>query len=197
MPAPDIGPFDLERALTAISRIQRRFMSDLTTTISAPDPRFMSAFRRWEENLTHLKLAVHRAEQLLLHYLLVPESYRPWRDLPGPRISLADSVQGWQQRITPYFHLLHIDTVYRRLEHPLDLQAQAATADILTDLVSVAAIASCTEAALERFADDPDPTTIEDLAFYHVISPWKQRGMPALFDCLLWLQAYLGEHDAI
>ena len=36
---------------------------------------------------------------------------------------------------------------------------------------------------------------IEDLAFYHVLSPWKQRGVAALLDVLRWLSEVLREHE--
>jgi hypothetical protein len=199
MSTPETGPFDLERALTAIDRVGRRFLHDIQTTTRQPDPRFSEAFRRWEEQLTHLKLALHRAEQKLLHYLLVPEDFRPWRDLPGtitPQQKRQITLD-WHRRIDAYFRLLHIDGRFRRLHDPLDLVAEAITADIQTDMVEVAALVQITGQALTKLAAPGDATILEDLAFYHVISPWKQRGMPALFDVLRWLNEFLAEHDSL
>jgi len=188
------APVDLARALEAIRRTQRRWLADLEQACDG-EPRFLDAFRRWEEQLTLLKLQLHRAEQRLLHYLLLPEDRRPWRELPGPAPSSQETYQRWMHRVGPYMRSLHIDSSYRRVAHVLDPQEEAVTADVVTDIVALAELAQSTCAALDRLQSDAAADCLQDLAFFHVISPWKQLGMPALFDVLRWINAFLGEHD--
>lgn len=188
---------DLRQALAAQLRLQQRLLTDIRHTLDEPDPHFQDAFRRWEEQLSHLKWLFHRCERLLLHYLLVPEQHRPWKELPGPRIDHRPLLQAWQTPISHYFRLFHIDGTYRRLADPLNLTDEASTADVTTDLVAVCAMMDATSQSGSRVLDQIDDSQVEDLAFYHVVSPWKQRGLPALFDVLRWLHAYLSEYDAL
>lgn len=187
---------DLRRSLDAIGRILSTWLADLEG-VSAGDPRFDAAFRRWEEQLTLLKLHLHRAEQRLLHYLLVPEERRPWRDLPRQREDARGRYRRWHDRLAGWMVALHLPTAYRRLGDVLDLAGEATTADAITDLVALAELAQSTVEALATFAAIDQPDCLEDLAFFHVISPWKQQGMPALFDLLRWLNAFLAERDEL
>ena len=193
------APTDLMRSLDAIQRSQARWLTDLKSICSTSDPCFLEAFRRWEENLTLLKLHLHRAEQRLLHFLLVPEERRPWRELPGPKRKheRRSSFAQWNKLVQPYFLSLRINTSYRRLANIIDLEESAVTADVVTDLVALAEICENTGEALDRFKMLNDRSCLEDLAFYHVLSPWKQQGMPALMDCLRWLNAFLRQHDEL
>jgi hypothetical protein len=196
MTSPDHAPTDLIRALEAIRRTQGRWLTDVSE-LCRGDPRFLDAFRRWEELLTLLKLHIHRAEQRLLHFLMVPEERRPWREFPGLEPDATATYQRWMRNVAPYFRSLHIDTTYRRLSNILDPHEEPVTADILTDLVAVCETAETTGRALEHFHKEEHTVLLEDLAFYHVLSPWKQYGMPALFDLLRWLSAFLAEHDEL
>lgn len=191
---------DLIRALQAIQRTQARWLEDLNSMCTSQDPRFLDGFRRWEEQLTLLKLHLHRAEQRLLHFLLVPEERRPWRDLPGPPRNKQErrlSFRQWNQTAQTYFTSLRIDTNYRRLGNILDLEEDAVSADVVTDVVALAEMCAYTGDALQRLDQLDDEQYLEDLAFYHVLSPWKQQGMQALLDCLRWLNAFLRNHDEL
>ena len=188
---------DLTRALQALARVQTRWLEDVRS-MCAGDPRFLDAFRRWEEALTLLKVYLHRIEAKLLHLLLVPPERRPWKELPPSTKPGPAGYAHWNQVISPYFKALHIDTTYRRLADCLDLDGEALTADAVTDLVAIAEICDSTSRALERLgAIENDPAYLEDLAFFHVLSPWKQQGLPALFDFLRWLNAFLSERDSL
>ncbi|TVR43638.1 MAG: hypothetical protein EA402_09290 [Planctomycetota bacterium] len=187
---------DLRRALAAIHRSQSRWLADLTIVCQG-DPRFLDAFRRWREWLTLLKLQLIRAEDRLLHYLLVPEERRPWRDFPLRKPSQADSFRRWDSCITPYFKALHIDTRFRRLGDVRDLDGEASIALASTDLVAVASIAEHTQAALRHVAAEGEAEGLEDLAFFHVLAPWKVQGLRPLTDVLQWLDAFLAEMDEL
>ena len=196
MTSADHAPTDLIRALEAIRRTQARWLEDVRQ-LCRGDPRFLDAFRRWEEQLTLLKLHLHRAEQRLLHFLMVPEDRRPWREFPGLESDAQATYQHWMRTVAPYFRQLHIETTYRLLASILDPCEEAVTADIITDLVAVCETAETTGRALEHFHKEGHTGLLEDLAFYHVLSPWKQHGMPALFDLLRWLHAILAEHEEL
>lgn len=189
------APNDLIRALEAIQRCQLRFIEDLATTC-AGDPCFLQAFRRWQETLTLLKLHLHRAEQRLLHFVLMPEERRKWKDLPGPRKrhQRQESFATWNKRVIPYFQSLHIDTRYMRVSSILDLDEGSIIADITTDIVALAETCENTGEALDKFKAMSDPCYLEDLAFYHVLNPWKQQGTHALMDVLRWINEFLHHH---
>ncbi len=190
------APFDLSRALAAIERTQSRWLNDIRSCCHG-EPRFLDAFRRWEEQLTLLKLQVHRAEQHLLHYLLVPEDLRPWNDLPGQVLDRKHCWAKWNDRLLPWMQSLHIDTFYRRIPAVLDDQSVAVSADIITDFVAICEVAESTNTAMKRFLSLRNHDHLESLAFYHVLSPWKQHGMPALLDCLRFLYEFLNTHDEL
>jgi len=188
---------DLVRSLSAIGRTQRRWLADLQLVCAERDPCFKQAFRRWEEWLTLIKLHIHRAEGRLLHYLLVPEDQRPWRDLPGPQPERQRSWRRWYDLVAPYLRELHLDTTYRRLADIRDPTSEAINADIVTDLVAVAEVAESTNLALAQVSEAGRHSALEELAFFHILSPWKQQGLPALFDLLRWLHAFLAEYDEL
>lgn len=196
MSGHDHAPTDLIRALEAIRRTQTRFLTEVEQ-LCRGDPRFHDAFRRWHELLTLLKLHVLRAEQRLLHFLLVPEERRTWREFPGAIGDSQTRWRHWMHLVAPYFRSLHIDTSYRRLGDILDPLAEAVTADVVTDLVAVCEVADATSTALEHFHKEGHTALLEDLAFYHVLSPWKQHGLPALGDLSRWIGAFLAEHDEL
>lgn len=197
MPADDLGATPLTRSLSQLQHAQDSWLDDLTLT-SRGDKSFVSAFRRWEEQLTLIKLQIHRIETRLQHYLLTPSNDRPARDLPP--ITAVDRrlvARSWRERLEPYFTDVHLDTAYRHLDSCLDHDQEAIPADIITDLTTLAEIATATSTALadlqrhQRSQPDFQLTLIEEFAFYRVLSPWKAQGMPALLDVLRWLSETL------
>ncbi|TVR13185.1 MAG: hypothetical protein EA401_07410 [Planctomycetota bacterium] len=187
---------DLIRAMDAIARSQERWLRDLAAVCQG-DPRFLDAFRRWREWLTLLKVQLLRAEQRLLHYLLVPEKLRPWRDCPHTGASHHDSYQHWQKRIPPYLDALHLDTRYMRISDPRDLDLEPSVALASTDLVAIASIAEHTQQALRSHPLQGDEPWLEDLAFYQVLAPWKVHGFTPLADALRWLDCFLSEMEEL
>lgn len=192
----DTAATDLIRSLQAIARSQRRWLDDVVA-VTAGDPRFPDAFRRWEEWLTLIKLHLHRSEQRLLHYLMVPDDRRGWSQLGTVAPDARATWRQWYDRIAPYLRSLHIEHHYRRVGDVLDPGAEATTADAITDLVTVAEVADTTGHDLRRLdlvADQAED--LEHLAFYHVLGPWRQQGLPALLDLQRWMRAWLNEnHD--
>ncbi|MBA3710430.1 MAG: hypothetical protein H0W83_16620, partial [Planctomycetes bacterium] len=182
---------ELLRALAALHLSQSRWLADLGEACQG-DPAFAASFRRGQEELTMVKLQLHRAENRLLHYLLVPHHQRPWRECGLPAGDHRALAAQWTQRLAGWFGDLRLDGSYRRLTSVLALDEEAATADIVTDLAAVAGTAESTMPALARLGRGVDPAALEDLAFYHVLSPWKQHGGSALIDCLRWLNDMLG-----
>lgn len=186
------APADLARSLAAIHRTQQRWLNDLDQSCRS-EQHFVDAFRRWQEQLTLLRLHLIRAEGRLLQYLLLPPAVRE-ADAPSPDPDPA----AWSSRldqIDAWFRHLRLDTRYRRLEDPLDLNDKATTADIVTDLTTLAVLAADTGAALgRRQALDLAPSGLEDLAWFRVIAPWRTRGRAPLLDCLRWLTDILDEH---
>jgi hypothetical protein len=192
-------PGDLVKALGAIQRAQTVWLVDLGQ-VAQGDPSFIAAFRRWQEQLTSLKLFLHRAESRLLHYVVSDDRHEPWKEFaaPGPNAGDRRAIAGrWTDKLVDYFRTIHIDTRYRRLTSTIDLDEECATADIVTDFVAVAEVCETTMPALSSLQQQSEPACLEDLAFYHVISPWKQRGVPALLDVLRWLAEILREHDEL
>ncbi len=191
-PEPDErAPADLAQALGAIGRIQSLWLADLDQ-VCRGDPAFVAAFRRWEEQLTALKLYVHRAEARLLHYLLAAPA-RPWREYEGPGGDRAAATERWNARLVPYFAGLRLDTTYRRLASVLEPEDDPTTADIVTDLIALAEVAETTQATLVGVQRGGDPDALQDLAFYHVIAPWRRAQAP-LLDVLRWLAEVVREH---
>jgi hypothetical protein len=192
-------PGDLVKALGAIQRMQTLWLADIGQ-VAQGDPSFIPAFRRWQEQLTSLLLFLHRAENRLLHYLLRDDRHAPWKEFTAPEsgTDVRRAIAGrWTDKLVDYFRTIHIETRYRRLTSTIDLDEECATADIVTDLVTVAEICELTMPALSSLQQQTSPACLEDLAFYHVISPWKQRGVPALLDVMRWLAEILREHDEL
>jgi hypothetical protein len=197
MPEPDErSSNNLARALGAIQRAQTIWLVDLSQ-VCLGDVGFLQAFRRWEEQLTALKLHIHRAENRLLHFMMVPHPQHTWREFAAPEIDRQAINGRWTQQLVTYFRNLHLDTSYRRLQSVLTPEEEEVTADIVTDIAAVAEVAETTMPSLRRLDQRTDPSVLEDLAFFHVISPWKQRGLPALLDVLRWLSEFMREHEEL
>ena len=193
---PDPEPTDLVRALQAIGRSQSRLIRDIKE-VCAGDPRFLDAFRRWREWLTLLKLQLIRAEGRLLHYLMVPEDRRPWKEYPIRSKSLQSSYHEWDQIIPPYLQALHIDTRYLRIPDLRELEHEAVIALAATDLVAVSSVMEVSQFALEQYSFDQHTPWLEDMAFYHILAPWKVQGLRPLADFLRWMESFLGEMDEL
>ena len=189
------APADLARALGAIARTQSLWLIEVDHACRG-EPAFVAAFRRWEELLTALKLHLHRAESRLLHYVLAGGP-RPWREFTPPPLDREEATRKWVERLTLWFAALRIDPTYRRLPSVLESDEEPANADIITDLATLAELAETTLPVLRDLERPQQQDCLEDLAFYHVIAPWKQRGQPALLDVLRWLAEMAREHDDI
>ncbi len=184
---------ELLRALGALQLSQSRWLADLGEACGG-DPAFADAFRRWQEELTMVKLQLHRAEGRLLHYLpaaILREPREP-RGRPGDARSLSAA---WRARLEAWFARIHLPTTYRRLEDPLDLDQEAVTADIITDFASLAECAESTLPALDELRTSRDAESLESTAFFRIVAPWKRLGLPALLDCQCWLAATLAEQE--
>ncbi|MBA3686275.1 MAG: hypothetical protein H0W72_13695 [Planctomycetes bacterium] len=191
-PEPDErDPADLVQALGAIARLQSLWLADLDQ-VCRGDPAFVAAFRRWEEQLTALKLYIHRAEARLLHYLLAAPT-KPWREYGGTGADRDAATERWTARLLPYFATLRLETTYRRIGSVLELDEDPSTADIITDLIALAEVAETTQIALAGLERGGDPAALQDLAFYHVIAPWRRAQAP-LLDVLRWLAEAVREH---
>ena len=185
----------LAHAMAMLRHAEESFLDDLVQTCRG-DPAFSSAFRRWEERLTLLKLQLHRMEHRLQHYLHVSGSGEPDLDLPpAPVVNRRSVARAWRERLEQWFSAQHIDTAYRRIENALDHDQEAMTADIITDLVTVAEIAEVTLAALADLDARRDYSHLEDYAFYRVLSPWRAQGMTAMLDTMRWLFESVREHE--
>lgn len=185
----------LAHAMAMLRHAEEAWLDDLVQTCRG-EPAFTDALRRWEERLTLLKLQLHRMEQRLLHYLLAPGGGTPDHDLPpAPAVDRRVVARAWRERLEAWFTAHRIDSAYRRLDSVLDHDQEAVTADIITDLVTVAEIAEVTLAALADLDARRDYAHLEDLAFFRVVSPWRAQGMGALLDVLRWLSETLREQD--
>ena len=185
----------LAHAMAMLRHAEEAFLDDLVQTCRG-DPAFSSAFRRWEERLTLLKLQLHRMEHRLQHFLHAVGDNAPDLDLPpAPELNRRAIARAWRERLEQWFAAQHIDTAYRRLDSALDHDQEAVTADIITDLVMVAEISELTLAALNDLDARRDYSHLEDLAFYRVLSPWRAQGMTALLDTLRWLCESVREHE--
>ena len=192
----DPQPTDLVRALQAIARSQTRLLRDIRE-VCAGDPRFLDAFRRWREWLTLLKLQLIRAEGRLLHFLMVPEDRRPWQEYRPKSKSLQGTYHEWDGIIPPYLRALHIDSRYLRLPDIRELEGEAVVAMASTDLVALTSVMEVTQHAIEQRAFDQHSPWLEDMAFYHVLAPWKVQGLQPLNDVLRWLDSFLSEMDEL
>lgn len=192
--ADERPPNDLVLSLHAVRRTQALWLADLDQVCQG-ELGFLAVFHRWEEQLTALKLHLHRAEARLLHFVMA-SAITPHRDFPAGTIDRRLLARAWIERIGPWFRSIHIDTAYRRLDHVLDLDVEAITADIATDLATVAETAERTMPALAALrAGAGDPASLPDLAFFHVLAPWRSHGLDALADVLRWLGEVIHEHE--
>jgi hypothetical protein len=186
---------DLLRCLSALQRAQGAWLADLAGVCATTDVAFTEVFRRWQEQLTSTKLHLHRSESRLLHFVLTPQV----RELhQAARIAVDDDyalAKTWQHRLEAWFHDIHLETTYRRLENLRDLDNEPVNADIISDLVTLAELAEQTAPILVRIAAERDLRTTQDLAFFGVLAPWRVRGLPALHSVLGWLAETLSEED--
>lgn len=193
-PEPDERPqVDLLRSLGALQRVQALWLADLGQ--AANDPSFVGAFRRWQEELTLVKLCVHRAENRLLHYL-IGGGAREWREYHRDDLDPRAGTALWVERLNAWFLSHRVETSYRRLGSTIELAEEAVTADIVTDLAAVAACAESTMPALAH-ARVVAAGQLDDLAYYHVVAPWRRHGLPAALDVLRWLAEILREHEEL
>jgi hypothetical protein len=183
---------DLLRALAALQLAQTRWLTDLDQACHG-DHAFTASFRRWEEELTVVKLNLHRGENRLQHFLLAP------REDAEPRHNRQSVVDGraiarqWRRQLEDWFARNHLASAYRRLGSVLDLDEEASTGDIITDLATLAEVVAITTPALQEIAATRDVALLEDRAYFGVIIPWNTLGRPALHDVLRWLSDTLAE----
>ncbi len=197
MPTPDDEQVEsrLAHAMAMLRHAEEAWLDDLVQTCRG-EPRFTEALRRWEERLTLLKLQLHRMESRLVHFLMAPGGELPDNDLPpAPDLDRRVVARAWRERLQAWFTANNIDSAYRRIDSALDHDQEAVTADIITDLVTVAEIAEATLAALNDLDARRDYAHLEDLAFFRVVSPWRAQGMAALLDVQRWLSETLREQD--
>jgi hypothetical protein len=185
---------ELLRALSALHLSQSRWLADVDQACHG-DPAFAGCFRRWQEELTMVKLQLHRAESRLLHFVMAADPERARRNLKALAVDGRAVAAAWRGRLSSWFSHMHLETSYRRLDSVVDLDQEAANGDIITDLAALAEVVEITTPALSRIAIERDPTTLEELAFFRVISPWRRLGVPALLDVLRWLSETLGEQE--
>lgn len=183
---------DVLRCLAALQRSQATWLADLSATCPH-DPAFTDAFRRWQEQLTQVKLHLHRSEGRLLHFVLSPQAAALHRDVRGAEDPGRTIARAWRHRLQDWFSTIHLDPTYARLESVRDLSSEPVNADIITDFTILAELAEQTAPVLERIALDRDLGSAQDLAFFGVLAPWRVRGLPALHDCLRWLAETLSD----
>lgn len=187
-------PANLRRALGAVSRTQSLWLIELDQACRG-EPAFITAFRRWEELLTALRLHLLRVESRLLQHALAGHP-PPAQEFAAPPCDREEAARRWSERLGAWFQQLHIDPTYLRLASVLDPDQEPVTADITTDLAALAEIAETTMPALAA-SQDEDQSTLDDLAFFHVLGPWKNRGFAALDDALRWLGEMAREHSQL
>ncbi len=183
---------DVLRCLAALQRSQATWLADLAATCPH-DPAFTDAFRRWQEQLTQVKLHLHRSEGRLLHFVLTPQAAALHREVRSPDDPGRTIARAWRNRLQEWFATIHLDPTYARLESVRDLASEPLNADITTDFMILAELAELTAPVLERIALDRDLGSAQDLAFFGVLAPWRVRGLPALHDCLRWLAETLSD----
>jgi hypothetical protein len=188
------GADELLRALAALQLAQARWLAGLGEA-TAGDPAFAGCFRRWQEELTMVKLQLHRVEGRLLHYLITAVQEAPQRERRTRSVDGRAAAQHWRERLERWFQRIHLPTTYRRLDSVIDLDQEAVTADIITDLASVAEAAEITAPPLVELAASRDTAALEHTAFFRVVAPWKRIGLPALQDVLRWLGETLDEQE--
>jgi hypothetical protein len=194
-PEPDERPpSDLRRALGAVSRTQSLLLIELDQACRG-DPAFISAFRRWSELFTALRLHLLRVESRLLQHVLAGQR-EPSYEFAPPGFDREEAARRWSGRLGAWFQQLHIESTYLRLPTVLDPDQEPVTADITTDLAALAEIAEATMPALAA-SQEGASHGLDDLAFFHVLGPWKNRGFAALDDVLRWLAEMSREHDTL
>ena len=183
---------DLWRALAALQRAQGDWLADLNATCPAKgqgDAAFAEVFRRWQEQLTRVKLNVHRAEGRLLSFVHSPTAGLVRRDALLPPTN--PSFSAWRNRIEPWFDRIHIDRSYRWLDRLRDEGDEPVRRDLATDLALLAELVGNTGPLLAVIAQERDLRTLEDLAFSRIIAPWRTSGLAALHPILRWLDEAL------
>ena len=188
------APTDLRRALGAVSRTQSLWLIELDQACRG-DPSFITAFRRCEELLTGLRLHLLRVESRLLQHALAGHP-PPLHEFSAPPFNREAATRKWNDRLGAWFQQIHINPTYLHLESVLDPDQEPVIADITTDFATLAEIAEATMPALAASQDELQDT-IDDLAFFHVLGPWKNRGFAALDDALRWLGEMAREHHEL
>jgi hypothetical protein len=184
---------ELLRALAALQLSQSRWLHDLNEVL-AGDPGFSQGFRRWQEELTVVKLQLHRVEGRLLHYLMTSRDDLPRESRIRP-IDGRAAAAAWRTRLEAWFTRIHLPSAYRRLDSVLDIGQEAVTADIITDFAALAEVVETTSPALLEIQASRDLGSLEATAFFRVIAPWKRLGLPALVEVTRWLSETLYEQE--
>src|SRR3954468_9904838 len=169
---------ELLRALAALQLSQSRWLEDVGIACLG-DSAFADAFRRWQEELTMVKLQLHRVEGRLLNFLLVAHDAGRRETRIRPVDGRAAAAE-WRVRLEAWFAHIHLPTAYRRLDSALDLDQEAVTGDIITDMAALAEAVEVTAPALAELAATRDLSALEETAFFRVVAPWKRTGLPAL-----------------
>ncbi len=184
---------ELLRALAALKHSQSRWLADLDEAC-AGDPAFTACFRRWQEDLAMVKLQLHRVEGRLLHYLPAAREREPREAHPG-EVDGRAAAEAWRLRLESWFTLIHLPSSYRRLDSCLELDQDAVTSDIISDLAALGECAEITMPALAIIQSTRDLDRLEATAFFRVVAPWKRLGLPALHEVLRWLSETLLEQE--
>lgn len=181
-------------ALVDLDRAQAAWLHDLRVVLPG-DMACMTALARWEAQLTHVKFCLHKAELQLMGGLMgslpLPDAAVHHEDLEAIRLRW----KSWRDGFETWFDGLHMPTTYRRLSSCLDVDQEAVNADAVTDLATLAELAETASIALASLAKNPSRAELEDLAFYHIIAPWRNRGIPALLDMLRWISEMVREQS--
>jgi hypothetical protein len=184
---------ELLRALAALKLSQGRWLADLGEAC-AGDPAFTACFRLWQEDLTMVKLQLHRVEGRLLHYLPAAKEREP-REPHAGEVDGRAAAAAWRSRLEGWFSRIHLPSSYRRLDSALELDQDAVTSDIITDLAALGECAEVTMPALAWVQSTRDLDRLESTAFFRVVAPWKRLGLPALHEVLRWLSETLLEQE--
>ncbi len=179
------------RELAALGRAQVALQALVVQAAESAEP-WPGAALAWElqERLERLLWHLHRAEAGL----------RGWRRhgvraAPAPAAPVDDGFVRWRDRLDAAVAARAIATAYRFIAEPLDLDAEAATGDAVTDLALACACAQRTAPVLDRIAASRDRAGLDHLAADGVIAPWRIHGAPAALRALTWLQALRIEAD--
>ncbi len=185
----------LQQALSGLRTALDQWLEDCFTA-GHGDPAFTQTFRRWEEQLTIIKLYLHRAEARLLHFIAAVPPSANMADSSLPQTQDHGELGYlWRKRFEEFFTQHHLDGAYRRLDSVLDYDQEAITADIITDLTTMCELAQKTVDAIAAMPTTQTSDALEEFAFYRVISPWRTQGHPAMCDTLRWLSETLREQE--